>query len=771
MKTMLLTLSFAAAMFARQQPVTEGTLTVVSGSQAGVACPLKHTTVESRISGFLARTTVTQVFENTMEEKIEAVYVFPLPQRAAVDDMTMVIGDRTIHGIIKTREEARAIYEAARNAGQTASLLDQERPNIFTQSVTNIVPGAAIRIKISYVETLRYEAGTFEFQFPMVVGPRYIPRQTRDASRLTPPVAQPGTRAGHDISLEITLDAGFAIGNLNSPTHEVVIDRTAANHAAVRLKAKSVIPNKDFILRYSPAANRIEDALLMHHDKRGGFFSLILTPPARIEATDVTPKELVFVLDTSGSMEGFPIEKAKEAMGLALDGLYPQDTFNLITFSGDTHVLFPQPVPATPGNLARAHAFLTSRQGRGGTEMMKAIRAALDSSDKQDHIRIVCFMTDGYVGNDFDIIDEIGKHPNARVFSFGIGSSVNRFLLDKMAEAGRGDVEYVGLNDDGSAAAARFHERVRNPLLTDITVDWGGLPVSEVYPARIPDLFGAKPVVLAGRYSRAAAGVIKLRGRLAGRPFERSIRVSFPAVAQANDAITSIWAREKVEYLMAKDWTGLQRGSMEPATKAMITQLGLEYQLMTQFTSFVAVEDRVVTDGGKPAIIQVPVEMPEGVSYEGVFGEALQRSPMKASGAPRRALIETSSPIIAPGPILRGERTGSAPPFAGPPKSDTARVSDHQAAKLDPRLVSLLNWHTDNPTATTDPAGLMKNGRVEIRITLTSADEGTLAQLKQLGVEVIFHPHGMKLLIGRIPVGKLHALAQLPSVTWVGLAR
>src|SRR5262249_14339175 len=226
----------------------------------------------------------------------------------------------------------------------------------------------------------------------------------------------------------------------------------------------TTIPNKDFILKFDVAGKKINDAILTHRGAQGGFFSMIFQPPERVAAADVTPKELVFVLDTSGSMSGFPIEKAKETMKLALDSLYTQDTFNLITFAGDTHILFPQPKPATRENLRTAQAFLESRHGGGGTEMMKAIRAALDSSDKQDHIRIVCFMTDGYVGNDMEIVGEVQKHPNARVFSFGIGSSVNRFLLDKMAEAGRGEVEYVSLNDDGSAAAKRFHERVRNPL-------------------------------------------------------------------------------------------------------------------------------------------------------------------------------------------------------------------------------------------------------------------------------------------------------------------
>src|SRR5260370_5769323 len=276
----------------------------------------------------------------------------------------------------------------------------------------------------------------------------------------------------------------------------------------------------------------------MPSSANGGFFTLILQPPERVTAEDVTPKELVFVLDTSGSMSGFPIEKAKETMKLALDNLYPSDTFNLITFSGDEHILFPAPVPATKENLAKAQAFLESRKGSGGTEMMKAIKASMDPSDSSDHVRIVCFMTDGYVCNDMEIIGEVQKHPNARVFAFGIGSTVNRFLLDGMAKNGRGEGDYVALNDDGSAAARRFHERVRNPLLTDISVDWNGLPVADVYPKTIPDLFGAKPVLLSGRYTGAGKGTIRLKGKMSGVDFAREIPLAFSKPDSQNDSLS-----------------------------------------------------------------------------------------------------------------------------------------------------------------------------------------------------------------------------------------
>src|SRR2546423_4607382 len=501
-----------------------------SGKAAG-ECPLRHTEVKAEVSGFLSRVNVTQEFVNPFEEKIEAVYTFPLPQSAAVDDMTMRVGDRTIKGKIMRREEAQAAYQEAKSQGHVASLLDQERPNIFTQSVANIMPGQSVVITISYVETLKYEGGAYEWSFPMVVGQRYIPagatakddsagaqeddsagveqsksKSVPDAARITPPVIRKGMRAGHDISVELDIDAGVPLGDIASSTHEIEVERPSATSARVRLKDSATIPNKDFRLRYDVAGSRIEDAVLAHRSSRGGFFTLILPPPERVTVADWTPKELVFVLDTSCSMEGFPIEKAKETMKLALEGLYPQDTFNLITFACDTHVLFDEPVPATPENLSKAKKFLSGRRGDGGTEMMKAIRAALAPSDSQDHVRVVCFMTDGDVGDDFEIISEVQKHPNARVFAMGFSSAPNRFLLDKMVEYGRGEVEYVTEGDDGAAAARRFHERVRNPLLTDLSVEWSGLDISDVYPKLIPDLFSAKPVILSGRYGRGGRG-------------------------------------------------------------------------------------------------------------------------------------------------------------------------------------------------------------------------------------------------------------------------
>jgi Ca-activated chloride channel homolog len=784
-----------------------------SGKITG-SCPLKHTGVRGAISGFVTRVTVMQLFENASTNTIEAIYTFPLPENAAVDDMTIQVGDRTVRGLIKEREEARKIYEKAIRQGRTAALLDQQRPNIFTQTVGNIPPGEQVSVTISYVDMLRYEEGAYEFVFPMVVGPRYIPGdatgkqgggwapdtdQVPDASHITPPVAPTGMRAGHDISIELALDAGVPIQELNSKSHEIDVDRTGASSARVKLKNQAEIPNKDFILRYEAAGGEIADAVLVHASPSGskvagGYFSLILQPPARFPESDVTPKELVFVLDTSGSMMGFPIEKAKEVINRSLDELYPGDTFNMITFAGDTEILFPEPVFPTAENVRKAKKFLESRSGGGGTEMMKAIRAALEPSDAQDRVRVVCFLTDGQVGNDMAIIGEVQKHPNARVFSFGIGTSVNRFLLSKIAEEGRGAAEFVTLADKAETAAHRFYERVRSPLLTDVSLDWGKLPVEDVYPRRVQDLFSGQPVIVTGRFTAPAAGTVRLHGKRAGGEFVREIPVNFSADATGNQVLATFWARRRVDELSAQDWNGAQQGAMKPALQREITQLGLDYRLMTQFTSFVAVEERVVTKEGKPVRVQVPVEMPEGVSYEGVFGETdkflqgywlnqsvASLSPGVAGGIGGGSFGALTKAAKLPAPAQAVSVTG-APSMVAPPPPPTPKVHTAESApltreraqlesKLHPAVLAAYDCWAKRQSVTTESCQLPADDKLEVQIWLTESSAATLDAIKALGCDITHADAAKKLLTGRLPVEKLQVLTQVTAVRFVAPLR
>jgi hypothetical protein len=392
-------------------------------------------------------------------------------------------------------------------------------------------------------------------------------------------------------------------------------------------------------------------------------------------------------------------------------------------------------------------------------------------------------MTDGEVGDDMEIISEVQKHPNARVFSFGIGSSVNRFLLDKMAEAGRGEVEYVDLNDDGSAAARRFHERVRNPLLTDISIDWNNLPVADVYPQRIPDLFGAKPLVLTGRFTSAGRGTIRLKGKMGGSDFVREIPVELPETMALHDVLAPLWARARVDNLMNEDYAGAQSGNMRADLKDTITQLGIEYRLMTQFTSFVAVEEMIVTDAGQPRRIDVPVEVPHGMSDT---EEVVEMSKTTTVAFPKEMIVSrgvlsgrASSVPAARADSIIGARNSDVPVVGTPPPpipnqvpTRTEMIADLKdealRQKLHVSLVTIVEKLQRKETLTAaDERGFIRNGKAEVQVWLRDKSPASLAKLKALGFEVVLDAKSSKLIIGRLPVEKLEALARLDFVKYV----
>ncbi len=681
---------------------TSGELQIVGPKgQVTSTCPLKHTSVVADIPGCCARVKVTQEFVNPTQEKIEAVYVFPLPDEAAVDWMEMKVGERTIKGDIKEREEARKIYEQAKNEGHVAALLDQERPNIFTQSVANIMPGETVIVTISYLEVLNYEDGYYEFVFPMVVGPRYMPgnavgqsgtgmypdtTEVPDASKISPPITAKGTRAGHDISVEVHIDSGTPITDITAKQHQIDVKRHGKSAADVTLRQNDTIPNKDLILRYSAGGKGIETGVLTHTRADGdGFFTLIVQPPAKPQISQIIPKEMIFVIDCSGSMMGEPIEKAKETMDLCIRQMNPDDTFQLICFANDTAKLFDTPQPNTPDNQLMGLTFLRDRMGSGGTEMLKPVKEVLAIPADPSRVRIVCFMTDGYVGNDMEILDVIKKDlGQARIFSFGVGSSVNRYLLDGMAKIGKGAVEYVTLGAPGSESAKRFGDRIGNPLLTDITVDWGGLDVRQIYPETPSDLFSAKPLIIKGRYSKPVAGKITVRGRCGDEPWSQTIDVNLPAVDVRHAALPALWARAYIGDLTDQDLAGIQKGQPDVQIKASIIKAALDFRLMSQYTSFVAVEEKIVTQGGKPVKITVPVEMPQGVSYEGIFGERDDKIIGAYGGIAKGARLAAPSPSTS----ANLNYSMSAPTASAAPRCRPGPATSTQAATRSGRYQS-----------------------------------------------------------------------------------
>jgi Ca-activated chloride channel family protein len=599
-----------------------------------LALPLEHTDVRAEVSGFIARVEVTQRYKNPMTRPIEAIYVFPLPENSAVDDMKIRVGDRLIEAEIQRRAEARHTYETARREGYTAALLEQERPNVFTQSVANIPPGEDIDVVIRYVQDLTYDAGAYEFVFPMVVGPRFIPGSATgrtgpgwspdtdavpDASRITPPVVGGGRRTGHDISVEVVIDPGLPVVDFTVPTHQV--EAAVADGATViTLAEKDSIPNRDFVLRFRVDQDEPQGALYAHRSgKHGGVFSLVVQPPTLDVDALLGQREIVFVIDISGSMWGRPIAMAKDAAREAIRRLRPVDTFNVVTFAGQTAKAFPASRPANQTNIKLAFDFIAAAQAGGGTYLADAVKTVLSPQVEDGRDRIVVFLTDGYVGNEAGIIADVERFlqahrqegRRARAFGFGVGSSVNRFLLDGVGKAGDGAAVYLTTREDPVQAVDTMSRLIDHPILSDVRIDWGGLAVSDVEPARIPDLLASRPLILHGRYKAAGAGTVVVSGKANGKRVKVEIPVVLPQAESKNGVLETLWARARIESLSRALWDGEDKEVVET-----ITGLGLDYRIVTAYTSFVAVDrSRKVGDGDPTTIVQ-PIDAPEGVTPE-----------------------------------------------------------------------------------------------------------------------------------------------------------
>ena len=590
-----------------------------------IPMPLKHTDVRASVSGYMGSVEVVQQFQNPYDTKIEAIYVFPLPHSAAVNEFIMTIGERRIRGIIRERKEAEKIYQAAKQQGYVASLLTEERPNIFTQTVANIEPGKVIDVTIKYFHTLEYVDGWYEFVFPMVVGPRFNPREMTNGigavgvgqhgasgQKTEIPYLQSPERNGHDISLKLDVDAGLAIEEFHCHTHEVSHESLSSHQLTTALQPHDTIPNKDFVLRYRVAGGKIKSSLLTHRDARGGYFALMIYPPEELASLSRQPLELVFVLDCSGSMSGTPLAQAKAAVDRGLHLLRPGDSFQLINFSENASQLGKRPLEATPVNIQRGLQYLRSLNSDGGTMMMEGIKAALDFSHDPQRLRFVCFLTDGYIGNETEILGEVHKRLAAsRIFSFGVGSSVNRYLLDHLAKAGRGAVAYLGPRDDAAKIIEDFFDRISHPALTDLRVDWGAMQVSEIFPRAVPDLFVGRPVILMGRFNGTADSAVRIAGEAANLPVSFDVPARWSAANSQSSALPSVWARAKIA-----DLSDLSMYSPSAELPEHIKQVALDYGLISAFTAFVAVDSTRRTEGTEGVTVPVAVPVPEGVKYE-----------------------------------------------------------------------------------------------------------------------------------------------------------
>ena len=629
--TILLSLPAARAQEAPNTDVQSGTLLLKM--QAGLKTATRtNTDVAMTVSGLVARVSVRQEFRNDGDEWTEGVYVFPLPDKAAVDRMRLHIGERYIEGEIREKEQARKDYERARNEGRKASLVEQERPNLFTTSVANIAPGERVVVEIEYLENLRYDNGTFSIRFPMTLTPRYIPgspvpdRQgsgwsadtTRvgDASRITPPHVT--TSQDHRISLRANIDAGMPLEIVASRYHPVEVSEDRGRYT-VSLVGNDVPLDHDFELLWRPVASAVPRAMVFRETIAGQPHYLLMVIPPDVEkhAGLTMPRELIFIVDTSGSMHGASIAQAKQALTRAIDDLGPADRFNIIEFNSSARALYHQSVAADAANLAHARRFVNGLEANGGTEMRPALRLALDAPGSEAYLRQIVFITDGSVGNEDELYAMIESQlGNARLFTVGIGSAPNSWFMRKAAELGRGTFVVISALHEVGEKMERLFDKLGSPQVTNINVSWPGGAVTEAYPEIVPDLYLGEPVTVRARASAAfqPGSVVRVSGDSAGGAWNRDLPLASDG---EHPGIGALWARAKIAALHDEQ----RRGADPEATRKAVVDTAIAHHLVSKHTSLVAVDKTPVRPAGDPlAREQVPNLLPYGQSMNAIFG-------------------------------------------------------------------------------------------------------------------------------------------------------
>lgn len=592
--------------------------------------PLKETDVKTNINGIIAETYVTQIYTNEGQKPINAMYVFPGSTKVAVHGMTMQIGDEIIKAKIKERVEAKQEFEEAKQEGKSASLLEQERPNVFTMNVANIMPGDIVKVELHYTETITSTDGKYEFVFPTVVGPRYVSPATDvtdDRNDFTEsPYLMDGKTPPGSYNITVHLNSAVPISNVNSQSHKIVTD-IDNNKALITLEnPKEFAGNRDFILDYSLTGSGINSGLMLNKGGIAGentpkenFFMMTIQPPERVALEDILPREYIFVLDVSGSMYGYPIDTAKNLIGNLVSNLRRTDTFNVILFAGTSAQMSPKSVPATSYNINRALDLIEQEEGGGGTELVPALQSAIDiPRTSKDVARSVIIITDGYISEESEIFDIIGKNlGETDFFSFGIGDGVNRYLIEGIAKVGQGEAFVVTDPAKANEEAANFRSYIQSPILRNIKVTYNGFNAYDVEPKKLPTLFAKRPIVMYGKWKGEAEGTIEITGTKGnGEAYRQVIQVAGTQPLENNTALPYLWARARVEQLM--DY-GLQEDedSMERFKKE-VTQIGLDYSMLTPFTSFIAVTEQVRNTGSETKDVNQPLPLPQHVSNNSV---------------------------------------------------------------------------------------------------------------------------------------------------------
>ncbi len=581
--------------------------------------PLKSTSATVHISGVIADVEVTQVYKNEGKRPLEAIYIFPASTRAAVYGMKMTIGKRTIVAKIRKREVARQQYEQAKQAGKSASLLEQQRPNVFEMSVANILPSDVIRVELKYTELLVPTDAVYEFVYPTVVGPRYSNRpaaQTPPSEKwIENPYLHQGEASPYTFDIHLNLAAGLPIKDISCPSHKVNTDYNGPAIATIKLdRSEKRGGNKDFILKYRLTGKRIQTGLLLYEGEDENFFLAMVQPPKAVSDLQIPPREYVFIVDVSGSMHGFPLKISKKLLKDLIGNLRPGDRFNVLLFAGGSSIMSSQSLPANNGNIRRAINLIESQRGGGGTRLLPALKRALSLPTAEGYSRSIVIATDGYVAVEAEAFDLIRNNlGNANMFTFGIGSSVNRHLIEGMARVGMGEPFVITRPEEAPEKAEKFRKLIRSPVLTGIKIDYGGFQVYDVEPPGIPDVLAHRPVIVFGKWRGRPKGHLKLRGVTGERRFEKEIDVAKVRPSKSNSALRYLWARHRIAIL--SDYNRLKR---DDERIREVTSLGLSYNLLTAYTSFVAIDTRVRLKDGQAVTVKQPLPLPQGVSDHAV---------------------------------------------------------------------------------------------------------------------------------------------------------
>lgn len=579
--------------------------------------PLRSSAAKVVIDGTIARVHLTQHYANTGSDPIEAIYVFPASTRAAVHGMTLTNGGRTIAARIAESAKAKPDYETAKSEKKTAALLEEHRANVFQMSVANLMPGDDIEVAIDWTETIPAVDATYEFVFPTVVGPRYTGGGSagKGETWAANPHAAAGTPALATFTLDADLTTTLPLAEVTCPSHPAVVDFKSKDRAAVRIDG-SEAGNRDFILRWKLGNQQVDAGLLLHRGESEGHFLLQVEPPPRVRADQIPPRDYLFVIDVSGSMEGFPLDTAKQLLRKLVQGLRPGDTFNVVSFAGGSDILSETPLAADEENIVAAGRFIEGRHSGGGTEMLAALKRALALPGGDGRARSMLVLTDGYIAADREAAHWIRSHAGStNVFTFGIGSSVNRELVEAMARAGGGEPVVVTTPKEAVAAAGKFLEKVSSPVLTKVSITQDGVTLGGLEPDPFPDVFANRPLMVTGTWNGEPKGRIVVRGIGGnGKAFERSIDLS-EAVAKTglnHPALPVLWARERVRRLTD--------GSSNDETIREITALGLKHALLTPYTSFLAVDEIPRPVDGIARTVRQTLPQPKGVSEQALTG-------------------------------------------------------------------------------------------------------------------------------------------------------